>query len=445
MTDARRPNVLYILADDLGWGDVGFHGSDIRTPNVDCLRATGVELNRHYVCPMCTPTRACLMTGRHPGRFGRHATVPSNAPVLPDGYVTLATAMQRAGYHTGLFGKWHLGSDPAFRPNEYGFDHSYGSLAGGVDPYNHCYKRGPFSRTWHRNGEPVDERGHVTDLITDEAVRWLHARPADEPWLCYVPYTAVHVPVKVPQHWLDEYWRQEYDTDRQRDLSFKRYAAYTTQMDHCIGRLIDVVQQRCELADTLIVFASDNGAIPDAPMRGVEQYPGLQEPMPRLGSNAPLRGRKGQLYDGGVRTPCVANWAGTLAPGEVDQPVHATDWMPTLCGLAGAEVENAQWDGADVWPVLAGRKRALDDREIFWNFRGDSFGLLRGDWKLIARGGEPEPDGCELFNLADDPYEQQDRAAERNDLVTDMLEGVRRQRRLDGASKRPDADDPMVR
>lgn len=147
MSRTEKPNVLIFLADDLGWNDVSYHGSPIRTPNIDRLVQSGVELDQHYVCPMCTPTRACLMTGRHPGRFGRHATVPSNPPVLPDGYETLAGALRNCGYDTGLFGKWHLGSDPKYSPNQFGFNHSYGSLAGGIDPYSHRYKEGPFSFT----------------------------------------------------------------------------------------------------------------------------------------------------------------------------------------------------------------------------------------------------------------------------------------------------------
>ncbi len=131
----NQPNILFVLADDLGWADLSLHGSPIRTPNIDRLAADGIELEQHYVCPMCTPTRIAFLTGRHPGRFGAHATVPSNAPVLPDGYATLATVLQGRGYDTGLFGKWHLGSSPEFGPNNYGFDASYGSLAGGVDPY----------------------------------------------------------------------------------------------------------------------------------------------------------------------------------------------------------------------------------------------------------------------------------------------------------------------
>ena len=154
-----KPNILFILADDLGWGDVSYHNSEIRTPNIDRLVQSGIELDQHYVCPMCTPTRAALMTGRHPGRFGRHATSPSNPPVLPEGYETIATSFRNCGYDTGLFGKWHLGSKPEFGPNHYGFNTAYGSLAGGVDPYNHRYKKGEYSFTWHSDGQLVKERG----------------------------------------------------------------------------------------------------------------------------------------------------------------------------------------------------------------------------------------------------------------------------------------------
>ena len=199
------PNVLFILADDLGWGDLSCHGSEIRTPNIDRLMAQGIELGQHYVQPMCTPTRASFLTGRYPSRFGPHATVPSNRPVLPEGYQTLASVLRDGGYDTGLFGKWHLGSKPEFGPKQFGFNASYGSLAGGVDPYNHRYRYGEYSFTWHRNGERVDENGHVTDLLANEAIDWMESRTT--PWFCYVPFTAVHVPVKAPQQWLDRYLR----------------------------------------------------------------------------------------------------------------------------------------------------------------------------------------------------------------------------------------------
>jgi len=325
------PNVLFILADDLGWGDLSCHGSQIRTPNIDRLMAQGIELGQHYVQPMCTPTRASFLTGRYPSRFGPHATVPSNRPVLPEGYQTLASVLRDGGYDTGLFGKWHLGSKPEFGPKQFGFNTSYGSLAGGVDPYNHRYRYGEYSFTWHRNGERVDENGHVTDLIANEAIDWMESRTT--PWFCYVPFTAVHVPVKAPQQWLDRYAFEQYDDDSLKDASYKRYAAYASQMDHAVGQMVESLELTGQRDNTIIVFSSDNGSIGDAPLHASDVYPGWQEGSPRLGSNLPYRGWKAQLYEGGIRTPTLINWRGTLESGRMDHPVHVSDWMPTLPNL----------------------------------------------------------------------------------------------------------------
>ncbi len=432
----RTPNILYILADDLGWGDVGYHGSEIRTPNLDRLARGGVELDQHYVCPMCTPTRASLLTGRHPGRFGRHATVPSNPPVLPDDYETLATALRNAGYATGLFGKWHLGSDPRFGPNRYGFDYAYGSLAGGVDPYSHRYKEGEYSWTWHRNGELIEASGHVTDLIVDEALRWLEAR--EQPWFCYVPFTAVHVPVKAPEDWIDVYHDRVYDADPARDRSFKMYAAYLSHMDHAIGRMIESLHRTLQIDDTIVVFASDNGAIPDCPLHSTDLYPGRQEEMPRLGCNLPLRGQKAQLYEGGIRTPAVISWPGTLQPATVSRPIQVVDWMPTFANLVGAATAgDPRWDGRDVWPLITGEAAELD-RTLFWNFRGSEFGARIGDLKLCT-DGEGRPGRTELFDLAADPGERRDLFGESPGLAADLLDLIRQERELDDSSKRPDA------
>jgi arylsulfatase A-like enzyme len=433
-----RPNILVMLADDMGWGDVSYHGSAIRTPNIDRLVQTGIELDQHYVCPMCTPTRTCLMTGRHPGRFGRHATTPSNLPVLPDGYETIATSFRNAGYATGLFGKWHLGSDPKFCPNKYGFDTSYGSLAGGVDPYSHRYKSGPHSVTWHRNGELVEERGHVTDLITQEAVQWIESQ--SQPWFCYVPFTAVHTPIKAPQHWIDRYADTRYDLDPAKDRSFKTYAAYASHMDWAVGQLMETLARTCERQDTIVIFTSDNGAIPSDPLHDTDKYPGWQEEMPRLGSNLPLRGKKSQLYEGGIRTPSVISWQSHLRPGKMLHPIHATDWMPTLTGLIDyTPGSDPRWDGRDIWPLLTGDTAIPSERSLFWNFKGSSFGLRRGDWKLIYEAGQA-PEETELFHLGRDPNETRNWAPENLGLVEDMMGEIGRQRKLDDTSRRPDVD-----
>ena len=432
------PNILFLLADDMGWGDVGYHGSDIRTPSIDRLAATGIELDQHYVCPMCTPTRACLMTGRHPGRFGRHATTPSNPPVLPDGYETLATSLRSCGYDTGLFGKWHLGSEPQYGPNHFGFNTSYGSLAGGVDPYSHRYKEGPHSITWHRNGELIEERGHVTDLIVQEATAWIESRKS--PWFCYVPFTAVHTPVKAPQHWIDTYHDRCYDDDPERDRSFKVYGAYASQMDHGIGRLLETLERIGQRDDTIVVFTSDNGSIPGDPLHDTDKYPGRHEEMPRLGSNLPLRGQKAQLYEGGIRTPSLINWPGVLPSRKLRHSMHVVDWMPTFCQLLNCFPENdPQWDGIDVWPLLNGEVERIERKPIFWNFRGDSFGLREENWKLITSDAM-DPEQSELFDIGADPYERHDLATRESERVHRMLEIVAQERKLDGTSKRSDVE-----
>jgi len=310
----KKPNILFILADDLGWGDVSYHGSEIETPTIDRLTARGVELDQHYVCPLCTPSRTSLLTGEYPGRFGRHATVPSNQPVLPDNYPTLASILKENGYRTALFGKWHLGSDPKFYPGEYGFDYSYGSLAGGVDPYTHRYKSGPFSHTWHRNGELIKEEGHATDLITAEVISWLKSRDQGQPWFCYLPYTAVHTPIQAPEKWQNKYWLKNYDIDSARDSSFKSYAAYVSHLDSAVGEIVESLKCLSQLENTIIVFTSDNGAVTYNPSRDTIKYPGKYYDTPRLGSNYPLRGHKAQLYEGGIRTPAAVFWQHQLQP-----------------------------------------------------------------------------------------------------------------------------------
>jgi len=435
MPTKDKPNILFILADDLGWGDVSYHSSTIRTPAIDRLAESGIQLNQHYVCPMCTPTRVSLLTGRHPGRFGRHATTPSNPPVLPDGYETLATSLKHCGYDTGLFGKWHLGSSPQFGPNHFGFNASYGSLAGGVDPYNHHYKRGQYSRTWHRNCELVEEPGHVTDLIVCEANQWLETKT--EPWFCYVPFTAVHVPIKAPQSWLDQYEFEAYDDDPLRDRSFKKYAAYTSQMDYAVGQLVETLECLNQRDNTIIIFSSDNGAISRAPLHASDQYPGWQEEMPRLGSNKPFRGQKAQLYEGGIRTPTLIDWRGVLPSGICHHPMHIVDWMPTLTKLVGCvPSHDPQWDGVDIWPAIT-KGEAIESRSIFWNFKGTQFGIRYHDWKLTTTD-EMRPENSELYNIGIDPYETEELSKEYPEIVRQLLELVAEERRLDGTSQRHD-------
>lgn len=431
-----KPNILFILADDLGWGDVGYHGSVIKTPNIDRLVAQGLELDQHYVAPMCTPTRAAFLTGMFPSRFGPHATLPTCLPIMEDGYPTLASLLRNVGYDTGLFGKWHLGSDLKFIPNNYGFNYSYGSMSGGVDPYNHRYKKGPYSNTWHENGKPIQERGHVTDLLTEKAISWIESR--EQPWFCYLAFTAVHIPVKAPEEWLDRYESCVYDPDPEKDRSFKRYAAYVSHMDYAVGQVIEALKRMELLENTIIVFASDNGAIDSYPDQEIYSYPGLQWPAPRLGSNLPLRGGKGELYEGGIRTPAVIYWEGTIKPGKCHTQLHIGDWAPTFLGLAGNNGQEslAEWDGLDIWPILSGWQQQRD-KPIYWNISDSKFAIRSGDWKLIIDDWE-QPEKYQLFNLRFDPYETTNLAQQHQDVVTLLVKLIIEERKLDGSLERSD-------
>lgn len=402
-----RPNFLVIVADDLGWNDVGWHGQRLQTPNLERLCREGVELDQHYVSPMCSPTRAALLSGRYASRFG--CTGAQNELVFPFGTPTLASVLSEAGYETALCGKWHLGSLPEWGPNHFGFQHSYGSWAGGCGPYDHRYKLGPYTHTWHRNENRITEEGHITDLIAREAVAWLEGR-GERPFFLYVPFTAPHIPIKEPQEWLDRH-RDIEEPDR------RQYAACISHLDDAVGRIVSALDKNGQRERTLIVFFSDNGgttARNDDPKYPQDDYtPGKSD-----GSNLPLRGHKTQLYEGGIRVPAFANWSGVLRPGKLTAPIHAVDWMPTLCALAGMEISNElRWDGGNLWPALSGTEEAMP-RSLYWAGTGFRTAAVRdGDWKLIVtRAG----DKAELFDLSRDPLEKNDLAKREPERVENL-------------------------
>ncbi len=417
-----RPNFLVIVADDMGWGDVGYHGSEIITPNIDQLKSEGIELDNHNVYPHCWPTRASLLSGRFYSRY-RHSDQNTN-PIFPFGTVTLAEALKRLGYDTGITGKWHMGSKPEFGPLKFGFTRSHGCLAGGVNQYNHRYKPGPYSKTWHRNDSLIEEEGHSTDLIADEVIRWIEAK--HNPWFYYVAFTAVHDPIQVDPKFPAMYDGKTYDSNAGKNESFKRYAGYATHMDERIGGIIKALERTGQLKNTMVVFTSDNGAIHSM---GSTLYltgivPGDEIlPMPRLGSNLPLRGLKGTFFEGGMRVPAFVNWPGTLKPGKLEAPMFITDWMPTFLGLAGYVPDtDLKLDGKDVWPLLSGSSNEADDRTFYWKYSVGS-AIRVGDWKLVSTGGKGNPSASSglLFNLAEDPYEKNDLFAANPDKVAELL------------------------
>lgn len=420
---APRPNVLFILADDLGWGDVGYHGSRALTPTIDRLASEGLELRQHYVTPQCTPTRVALMTGRYPSRFD--ALVATNAPAFPADTLTLARAFEKAGYQTFLSGKWHLGFDPGHRPWEMGFDHSYGSLSGATHPWQHTYRKGELERTWHRDGERLDEPGwSATELVTREAERFVRL-PHDRPWFIYVAHFAVHTPVDAPGRYKRLYPARLAD-DPEIDDDMRRYLAFTSQLDDGVARLVDALAETGQLDDTLIVFTSDNGALGFWPEGGQGEAYG--EPLITskwAGSSGGLRGRKATTYEGGIRTPAWVYWKGHLEGRRVDHPIHMVDWFPTLARLAGYTPSgDEKWDGRDVWPLLEG-KAPTGPPTFYWKYGGGMGALRDGDLKLVvmgdtdwARGMMPGADRSDqLFDLALDPRETTNLAAQRPETV----------------------------
>jgi len=421
--EAVRPNILFLIADDLGWADVAWHGSDIDTPHLDRLARGGVILDQHYVTPMCSSTRACLLSGRYSTRFGLDGA--TNSRVFPFGMTTLAAALQSLGYDTGLTGKWHLGSTPEWGPQHFGFTRSYGSFAGGVDQYSHLYKRGPFQKTWQRNHQYVEEEGHATDLIVREAIRWIEAAPERrKPWYIQVAFTAVHVPIQEPGEWIEPY------ADRIENESRRRFAACATHMDQTIGEMIVALDRTGQRENTLIVFTSDNGG--SGPWKPSGKYPGQYEPCPVLGINEPLRGRKGTVYEGGIRVPAFVCWPEKLPCGvTMRHPVHIVDWMPTLLRLTGCETnaEGFKFDGRDIWPLLTGEQTDPQPRTLYFK-RGSSAALRLGDWKLVASGANRQ-----LFDLASDPNEENDLANKCPDELTELSALLQAEREKEKGAK----------
>jgi arylsulfatase A-like enzyme len=434
-----RPNILLIVADDLGWGDVGWHGGYGKTPSMDRLVREGVELDRHYVQPVCTPTRAALMTGRYPGRFGPHAIAPSNLRALPPGTVTLASALRSLGYATFHAGKWHLGSRPEWGPNHYGFDHSYGTLTGAADPWTHKYRRGPYEDTWHRDGERLDEPGNATELIAAEAERRIRGGAPDAsgvqtPWFLSVAFHAVHTPVDAPAEFKRLYDGIRFDAADARHDSRLRLAAMVSQLDAAVGRLVAALDETGQRSNTLIVFTSDNGGIESLD----NQYVGDVPDSPLNSENDPLRGQKNSLWEGGVRVCAFANWPGRLAPRRCSAVVHAADWFPTLAGLVGwVGAPSPDWDGIDRWAAIAGGAGAESRPQPVCIVHQRGRAVIGDRWKLIVWKKEAP----QLFDLVADPFETTDLAAEQAEVVASYRKVAEADERLDVADLPADLRD----
>ena len=387
-TDGRKPNIIIVLADDMGYADLGVHGcTDVPTPHIDSLARNGVRFTDAYVsCPVCSPMRAGLMTGRYQQRFGYWYNPGPVARAserfgLPLSETTLADALKEQGYVTGLVGKWHLGLKPELHPMARGFDEFFGFVHG-----SHSYvdANADKANRIRRGHEPVDEQEYLTDAFTREAVDFVK-RHHKAPFFLYLSYNAVHTPLQAPPKYLDRFPGIE-------DLKRRRYAAMLSAMDDGVGAVLEALRAHAIENDTLVVFLSDNGGPPTA----------------NASRNAPLSGGKGGIQEGGIRVPVLMQWPRRLPKGEVyERPVISLDLFPTSVAAAGGKA-GCDLDGVDLIPYVAGKKRGAPHKRLFWK-RATSGVVRQGKWKLVA-----EEDGAKaLYDLSEDLEEAHDLSGKR--------------------------------
>ncbi len=416
---SERPNMVVIIADDLGWNDVGYHNQGIKTPNIDMMAKQGIEFNRYYVCSVSSPTRAALLTGRHPGRFGILSPL-GDAPGMSAGTITIAGLLKQNGYDTGISGKWHLGADPEGRPGKYGFNSTYGYLRGQIDPVTHLYK--DMSRNWHRNDSLIDEEGHATDLITYEAIRFINQPRDNKPFFLYVAYSVPHYPLEEPAEWTGMYMETIENESRRNNV------ASISHMDSGIGKILEALEKGGMSENTIVFFQSDNGG--QRSWSSKTEYNGKFKPHDVLGDNTPLRGWKTSHYEGALRVPALMIWPGKIKPLKLEEPVNVTDLYPTLANLAGAQVsQDLKLDGFDFWPLVNG-VAAPKDRIMYWRLNNSS-AVRKGDWKLIHNGKDLSTGKDELFNVTLDPYEEKDVAGDNPEILMELKKELEKQRAMD--------------
>ena len=388
---APPPNIILIITDDQGYGDVGIHGNErIRTPHMDRLARESVRFNRFYVCPVCSPTRAGLMTGRWNYRTGVVDTYLGRSMMHPD-EVTLAEALKAGGYRTGIFGKWHLGDNYPMRPQDQGFEEGLINKGGGLtqpsDPEGNSY----FDPILYRNGKAVKTRGYCTDVITDAALRFIE-RNRRRPFFAYIATVAPHVPLQIA----DRYWKPYADAGL--DETTARVYGMVENIDANVGRVMDRLRELDLERNTILIFMGDNGP-----------------QQPRF--NGGLRGLKGSVYEGGIRVPFFIRWPAALEPRVVDPIGANVDIMPTLLDLAGvAPPQDVRLDGISLRSVLEGRPSFDPDRALFYQWhRGDApepwrdCCVLTQTHKLV--------NGKELYDIGQDPAETVDISDREPDTV----------------------------
>ena len=377
-----KPHIILFVSDDMGWNEVGYHGSKIATPHIDRLAKEGTQLDRFYVHPICSPTRTALMTGRSPARFGITGAIGRGVVPLDEHF--LPQTFQKAGYQTFMVGKWHLGErSDDYAPNARGFDHFFGFHGGGINYYT---TDGSRARGWFRNGQSVAPQGYSTDLLADEAIKLLKNRNKKKPVFLYLPFNAPHQPAQASERLLEKY----------RKLGFfgRRVgqAGAIEAMDAAIGRVLATIEAEGISKETLVMFFCDNGS--GGGRRGSTALPG----------QLALRGGKGSVLEGGIRVPAVLRWPGVIRAGTTcSQLISAQDLFPTFAAAAGIKTANQKpLDGVNCWPAIIQNKAMKRPPVIVAGPSGD-FAVLHDQWKLTWGQGQ-----VSLYNVKDDPTESKD-------------------------------------
>jgi arylsulfatase A-like enzyme len=438
----KQPNVVIFLADDLGWSDVGFRGGPIDTPSIDRLAKEGMELHRFYTTPICSPTRAALMTGRDPIRLGvaYGVILPWHTiGIHPDEHF-MPESFEAAGYQTAMVGKWHLGhAQQTYHPNERGFEHFYGHLHTEVGYFPPFANQG--GKDFQRNGVSIDDQGYETFLLADEASRYIRERDKERPFFLYVPFIAPHTPLDAPGDLKAKYADLEDDrrparsdyTDRTRQIASlmfipsarPMYAAVVDAMDQAMGRVLATLDEQGIADDTIVLFFSDNGGAAYA-MGGAD--------------NVPLRGGKGETFEGGIRVVATMRWPGKIQAGSTLESIMSVmDVFPTLAAAAGVEARNRRkLDGRSLWPAITtGKHIAREDHLFFASeipIRGAfSLTAFNDEWKLVqeVRQGLLSADVSNfLFRISEDPNELNNLAAKHPDVVERMADAIHQWRSL---------------
>ena len=411
LSAATQPNVLVIIADDLGYADIGVHGGkEVPTPNIDALAASGVRCTSGYVsAPYCSPSRAGFLTGKAATRFGHEFNphVGDEAKLgLPLDQRTIANVMHDAGYATALVGKWHQGFDEAHHPQSRGFDDYFGFLVGGHNFLLHKDAEPKFGTAHshdliYRGREVQRLDGYTTDLFTDEALGFMN-RNAKKPWFLYLAYNAVHTPLEIVEK------HQTRLPAEVKTPGRRGYLSLLLGLDDAIGRL--TAELKAKHPNTLVFFFSDNGGSGKRPFFATN-----------TGINTPLRGDKGQTLEGGIRVPFFVSWTGQLPAGKVyDQPVSALDVLPTAASVAGTKTPEGI-EGVNLLPHLKGEKADAPHQSLAWRF-GPQKAIRRGKWKLVDfRDFEAKTQsGWQLFDLDADISESKNLATEHPELVTEL-------------------------